>query len=423
MFYQESKSRKETEGMSKTVMILGAGQLQVPLIQRAKERGYTVIAVSPDLSQPGVDFADEVLPLDVCDEEGILAAAIDKGIDGITTDMTDLPVRTAAFVAEKMRLPGIGYKLGCLFTDKELMRKTAKMVGVAVPKFGAYSSYDDIPVDSLEFPVIAKPADSQASHGVSKVHSVAELEVAFYEAYEYSHSGKVIVEQFIEGKEYPVDSLIIEGQHQVLSIGQYKPFDTPGVFSSCMSTFPAPVDEAVIELISRTDEKVVKGFGLRTGRTHAEYIVSNGICYLIEIAARGGGAFFSSDNSRYISGICTEDFLLDFSLGDELNVIVDSSVVKKTCCTLYFYLPEGGVISDLKGVEEVLSMDFVHRNNLVYLKKGMETSRIVDKNARRFLVLTANGINELTKRVEWVKQTLDIVVLLPNGRELGPIWE
>ena len=45
---------------------------------------------------------------------------------------------------------------------------------------------------------------------------------------------------------------------------------------------------------------IFEGFGLKTGRTHGEFIVSDGQCYLVEIGARGGGSFFSSDDSEFI---------------------------------------------------------------------------------------------------------------------------
>ncbi|MEZ5336075.1 MAG: hypothetical protein R2741_13015 [Methanolobus sp.] len=45
------------------------------------------------------------------------------------------------------------------------------------------------------------------------------------------------------------------------------------------------------------NKKLVEGFGLKFGFTHSEYIVEDetGEIYLVEIAARGGGNYISSD--------------------------------------------------------------------------------------------------------------------------------
>ena len=110
-------------------MILGAGQLQIPIIEKAKERGYTVIVVSPDADEPGVGCADYYVNADVRNYEKIIDAANYYKIDGITTDQTDIPVRTAAYVAEKMGLSGIGYEKGLLFTNKYMQRIKCKELG------------------------------------------------------------------------------------------------------------------------------------------------------------------------------------------------------------------------------------------------------------------------------------------------------
>lgn len=174
-----------------TIMILGAGQLQVPILQRARERGYRIIVVSPDKKQPGIRYADEVVELDVRDEKNILDAAIKYKIDGITTDQTDLPVRTAAYVAENMGLPGIGYDVGCLFTDKFKMREKSRYLGILSPRYKLTHSLEQAlnAIDQIGLPAIIKPIDSQASHGVSKVNSIDDLIQNYGDAASFSRVG------------------------------------------------------------------------------------------------------------------------------------------------------------------------------------------------------------------------------------------
>ena len=408
--------------MKKRVMILGAGQLQVPILERAKERRYEIVIVSPDVNQPGVPYADYVVNADVKDEETILNAAIKYKINGITTDQTDLPVRTVAYVADKMGLPSIGYVTGCLFTDKYKQRQKSKELGIITPKFSLSRSIDEAlcHIEEIGYPAIIKPIDSQASHGVVKILSRRDLIEKYSETAFYSRNGDVLLEQYIEGMEFPVDSYVIDGKCTLMSIGQYHPFKNENVFSSCITIWPAKQPEKIIRLISDTNKHIVEGFGLKNGRTHAEYIISDNRCFLVEIGARGGGSFFSSDDVRYVSGVSTEDFLLDFALGEQLK-ITESNERHVCCCTLFFYLPENGIVESVDGLNEVSNFSFIRRNNLKQIHVEMKTKPVVDKGARYFIVVVAESYEQLEQRVEHIRSSLRIVTKVGNKKEY-PIW-
>jgi carbamoyl-phosphate synthase large subunit len=412
---------------NKKIMILGAGTLQVPLLKRAKEKGLFVIVVSPSLKQPGIEYADDVIQLDVRDEEGILKAAEKYGIDGITTDQTDLPVRTAAYVSEHLGLPGIGYKLGCLFTDKYLMREECMKLGLPTPRYklindikDAFDFFHDL--DNL---AILKPSDSQSSNGVVKITNESQIEKAVNDAKKFTRSGRMIMEEWIEGEEFPVDSYVVDGKCHLLSIGKYHPFENKEIPTQCSykTVFPADITEGIRKVIADTNKKIVEGFGLPFGRTHAEYIVSGDKAYLVEIGARGGGSFFSSDNIRYVTGFRTEDFLIDAALGANNQLeLEDESERSFCCCTLFFCLPENGVIVSIEGKESVLSMSFVHRNMLNSIHVGYRTAPIENKGSRFNIVVTADSYGQLEDRIEWIRRTLKIQTRLKNGDIEQPIW-
>ncbi len=408
----------------KTIMILGAGQLQVPIIQRARERGLNVVVVSPSLNQPGIQYADAVVQLDVKDEEGILEAAKRYQIDGITTDQTDLPVRTAAYVAGKMGLPGISYEMGRLFTDKYLQREKCREIGIETVAYHLAESVDDAVAfaKKIGFPLIIKPIDSQASHGVSKVTSEDELRSCWGDAVRFSRNGGVLIEQYIEGIEFSIDSYVIDGKCYVLSMGQYHPFAIKDVFSSYKTIFPANQPQEILNLLKETNKNIVEGFGIDKGRTHAEYIISNNKCYLVEIGARGGGAFFSSDNVRFVTGISSEDFLIDTAFGSREHPAVNECDKCFCCCTLFFYLPADGEVVEINGIEQVLNLDFVARNNLDQIQIGIKTNPLEDKAARYFLVIKADSYEQLDERVKYMREMLKIKTKVADGRCLLPIW-
>lgn len=406
----------------KRVMILGAGQLQVPILEKAKERGYEIVVVSPDTNQPGIPYADYVVKADVRDKETILDAARKFRIDGITTDQTDLPVRTAAYVAEKMGLHGIGYKTGCLFTDKYAQREKCVELGIPSPRFALACTLEEARerINYIGFPVIIKPIDSQSSSGVALINNEEELEEKYRNAVKYSRSRNVIIEQFIDGVELVAECYVINGRITLMSAGEYHPFSDENNFSSHETLWPADQPESVIHLLEKTNRKVIRGFGLRNGRTHGEYIISGHKCFLVEIGARGGGSFFSSDTVRFVSGISTEDFLLDFAVEKKVHLTY-SEERHKCSSTLFFVLPQNGVVTKIEGVEEVINLPYTRRNNLERIYEGMKTDSIESKGARFFTVVVAESYEELARREANIQSILKIVTEV-DGREEMPIW-
>ena len=69
--------------MSKKIMILGAGILQLPAIQKAKEMGLEVIAVDMDEDAAGFPYADVAVKESTIDTPKVLEAARKLNIDGI----------------------------------------------------------------------------------------------------------------------------------------------------------------------------------------------------------------------------------------------------------------------------------------------------------------------------------------------------
>ena len=84
------------------------------------------------VSQDFKEYADKIYDLDLRRQDEILEIAQKEKIDGIITDQTDIPVRTMAYVADNMGLPGIGYDTACLFTDKGKMRQKLEELGIPV---------------------------------------------------------------------------------------------------------------------------------------------------------------------------------------------------------------------------------------------------------------------------------------------------
>ena len=86
--------------------------------------------------------------------------------------------------------------------------------------------------------VIIKPLDTQGSRGVQVCGSEQEILDKYYEAARWSSNHQVIVEQFATGREFVVESLVLNGQYHTLCIGDTLYFDIPDAFAAKSRIFP-----------------------------------------------------------------------------------------------------------------------------------------------------------------------------------------
>ena len=438
------KSSPEQTSARKKLLVIGAGDFQLPLVQQAA-KSCDVLLAAPVISEAFAPYISDSLIVDVRDKESILAFAQARGVDGVITDQTDIAVRSVAYVAEKMGLPGIGYETGILFTDKSLMRRRLEELGLPVLTNRTVASVEEAvsfykelcctdraagtdkrtdKETDKEGPVrvIIKPLDTQGSRGVQVCASAQEIREKYDEAARWSGSHQVIVEHFATGREFVVESLVLDYEYRTLCIGDTLYFDIPDAFAAKSRIFPTTADDALREKVLALDEKIIRGFGLKQGITHSEYIMDNDEVYLIETAARGGGVFISSDLISLSSGLHTEQFLIDMALGQQKEM---PRILPQQCFCGYmaFYIPVGRIIR-ADGIEKVLEYPFVHRHQLGKLHVGIENKEgATDKTSRFAVIVSGNTREELMENMAKVRSTLQIEVEAPDGSVIGPIWE
>ncbi len=416
----------------KKLLIIGAGDFQLPLVQQAA-KSCEVLLAAPVISAAFDPYISDRLIVDVRDEAAILAFAREHKIDGVITDQTDIAVRSVAYVAENMGLPGIGYETGLLFTDKSRMRVRLAELGLPLLPNRTVSSVEDAvafykelcgpeSANTRPVKVIIKPLDTQGSRGVQVCASEAEIRDKYDEASRWSGSHEVIVEHFATGREFVVESLVLDRKYHTLCIGDTLYFDIPDAFAAKSRIFPTTADAALRKKVLDLDEKIITGFGLTQGITHSEYIMEGDEVYLIETAARGGGVFISSDLISLSSGLHTEQFLIDMALGQQKEM---PCILPQQCFCGYmaFYLPVGRVVR-ADGIDDVLAFPFVHRHQLGKLHIGIENREgATDKTSRLALIVSGDTREELMEHMAQVRSTLRIEIEAPDGSILEPIWE
>ena len=331
-------------------------------------------------------------------------------------------------MSEKLGLRSIGYERAKVFSNKYLMRSAAKKLNVGVPDFcEAQTAMEAIELSKdFTYPLIIKPVDSSGSRGVRKVNTPDELAKYFEMTKAFSLTGNVIVEEFITGKEYLADGIALGGKFINLDLGVKEYFDKPGMYISkmCMFTSAAAIDDPVGISVLEANRTLAEGFGLPFGLTHAEYLVreSDKKVFLVEIAARGGGVFLSSDLTPRACGFDTNRMLIDYVIDGKCQNLSNLKLATDTAAWICFEL-HPGTVKEIIGEDETRAIDGVFMVNISDIKPGTHVDATMDDTSKRGPVLIhAKSREQCQKIIDKVRQTLDVVTSDDNGTEYHIVW-
>ena len=302
------------------ILILGAGVMQGPALKIAREMGLETIVADADAEAPSILFADRFVKIDLKDKEGIedLARSLmkDGGLGGIMTAGTDFSA-TVAWTAEKLGLPGISYECALNASDKERMRKCFKAAGLPSPEFIVVNSP---PTESFvlpfPLPVVVKPVDNMGSRGCRRVDSFAELEAAVTGALGFSRSGRVIIEEFMEGPEFSVDALVYRGEISICGIADRHIFFPP-YFIEMGHTMPSSAEPETVRALLETFCLGIKALGITNGAAKGDIKLTGKGPMIGEIAARLSGGYMSGWTYPYSSGVLPTRGAVRIALGEK----------------------------------------------------------------------------------------------------------
>lgn len=287
--------------MQKKMMMLGASELQIPAIKKAKELGYQIILVDYNEKAAGFPLADVKLVVSTLDQEEVYRQALIYKPDVVITSTSDGPVRTAAYVNEKLgKQPDLSYEDSLCATIKSYMRDRLKENHVPIPEYYVVRNFEEFKsaVEALKGSCIVKPADNAGSRGVVLLDgSEFQGEEKLRHTYEYSkknsRNGTVMVEEYMTGPEVSVEAMTVGGETTILTITD-KFITPPPYFVEIAHCEPSCLDEEIQDNIRQITLKAVAAIRLQNGPSHTEVKITKEGPKIVELAARLGGDFITS---------------------------------------------------------------------------------------------------------------------------------
>jgi len=347
--------------MSKqAIFILGAGIMQLPAFEAARRNSWISIAADGNPQAPCRSRADKFLNIDLKDRIRLVQAAEELlqsyDIRGVFTCGTDFS-SSVAWIAEKLNLPGIPYQTALDCTDKYRMRKKLRENGVPCPDFCEISEEMDLlkETSKLNYPLVVKPVDNMGGRGVITVKDPESLNAAVKEAIGYSRTGRAIVEEFMDGKEFSIDALVYNDSITITGFADRHIFYPP-CFIEMGHTLPSQTDQQTQEEIFRVFKEGVKALGIHLGAAKGDMKITTRGVMIGEIAARLSGGYMSGWTFPYASGINLVEEGMRLAMGMEPG---DLTPKAHNTSSERAFISIPGVIKDIKNLDEAHNLEYV----------------------------------------------------------------
>lgn len=279
----------------KKILLLGGSYQQIVAIKKAKELGYYTILCDYLSDNPGQHYADRFYQISTTDKDAVLQIAKKENIDAVVAYASDPAAPTAAYISEKMGIPGNPYRSVEILCNKDKFRSFLSENGFYSPNAKGFSRTEKskIMFDNFEFPIIIKPVDSSGSKGVTILHDKVNALKAVDFAFEFSRSGRIVIENFIEKKhQYLIggDIFVVDGKVVLWGLLNCHRDQSVNPLVPVGKSFPPCVEDVDMENVKKTISSIVQKLGIKFGAMNVELVVdSKGRVWPIDIGPRNGG--------------------------------------------------------------------------------------------------------------------------------------
>jgi len=199
------------------IICLAAGKSQKSLLSKAKSLGYVIVAVDKNPHALGFKYADIAIYESTYDAKKIiqkLEIFNDKyRWIGVLNRSSGPPVSVVAELSEYFNIPGVPVRAAKSLVNKDQFREICTKYNLPTPKYKIFSSKDDVAAESIEFPVVVKPALSLiGKSGISVVSSKKDFPSAVEYAKSKTINDKILIEEYLPGPDLTLVSFFLHGK-------------------------------------------------------------------------------------------------------------------------------------------------------------------------------------------------------------------
>jgi biotin carboxylase len=400
----------------KRLLILGAGEEQVPAYEFAQRMGLNVVGLDINPQAPALRLTRERIIASTRDTEEALREVIRfhrrHPIDGVMTIAHDVPV-TVALIARELDLKGIPVPSARLASNKLLQLETFRGSGIPVPKFQEIRSVEELKgiINGWGYPLVIKPLDNRGARGVLRLTKRIDTDRAFQESLAQSQTGSILVQEFITGPQISSETLVVDGRcYTAMYSGRNYEFlerFSPYIIENG-GWLPADITEEQKEMMDTVVQKAAECLGIRDGPLKGDLVLSPQGVVVLEFAARLGGGYACSHSIPLTHGVNLVEQLIRMSVGMPVATR-DLIPHYRQSAAIRFFFPEPGVIKEIRGFEALDRWHWVVLKRL-YVRAGDRVDKVTDHTKRAGCVITVGpDLKEAEARAEEAVRSVEII--------------
>lgn len=338
----------------KKVLIPNGNYTDIRLIKALKKMGLYVITSGNAPELDGHKYADEYVPHDYSDYEGMLDLAKELQIDYVSACSNDFGVTTAAYIADNLGLKGHdSFKNARIIAEKDLFKKFAMENGIKVIPSNWFNSKEDAEafVKEAEYPLIIKPTDLGGGKGVTRVNNYDEAKKAIGIAFSASKRKHIVIEPFVEGEQGSITTFLVNEKVVTwISFNEFDSYYNP--FLVGYTTSPANGMPLVADTLIEEIEKIASLLHLVDGIFHVQYKMHNGKPLIMECMRRCLGNH-SLKTASMLAGFEWEEWIAKSYCGFDCSEIPKCYGGEKIMSHFYIQAPRNGVVKDVRIADEL----------------------------------------------------------------------
>jgi isopentenyl diphosphate isomerase/L-lactate dehydrogenase-like FMN-dependent dehydrogenase/biotin carboxylase len=320
--------------------------------------------------------------------------------------------QTVAAVADALNLPGIPFEVAERATDKIKMRQVLKEKGVPVPDFRPIWTLEECQqaIQDMPLPLVIKPCDNMGARGVRKIERLDDLISAFREAKEASISGKLILEEFMEGPELSLDALVFEGSIHITGVAD-RIIERAPYFVEIGHTLPSALPEKQQSRAVAVFKQAIFALGIDIGAAKGDIKITPEGPKIVEIAARLSGGWMSAYTYPLSTGVNLYQAAIQIALGETPTDLKPKTSLVSAERSL---LPPPGKILSIQGVEEARKIKGV--KEIILMKEAGDMAEEPRSNLGKVgYVITVGKTREEAIRInDLAREILKIEIGAPN---------
>ena len=298
----------------KKIAIIGASTGQLGLCKKEKEMNLETFCFAWPKDAICKDYVDHFIPISIFDMDKIVKLCKEFQIDGVVSNASEATALVVSYVAEKLGKICTPYQTLLNIQNKEYVRRiTNSIQGLGKVNYIVGKSQEII--HEFSIPYVLKPINGAGKKGVNFIDTMTIDSIVLPEDLKDTI---FIAEQYIEGKEYSVETISYKNQHEIIQITEKIGTGAPH-FVELEHHQPA---QLAIEISKKLDElipDILSSIGYINGAAHIEIkIDSKKNIYLIEVNPRGGGGEISSQLVQLSTGYDYLKAMIEVSIGDFL---------------------------------------------------------------------------------------------------------